>query len=93
MGEAESRPGDGLWPSKESAGVEMSRFMHDYFSPSAYLHSSYLSVLYSGSAKGHFWKILISHHVVSTRFEYPECIWEIISFAAAQGWNQAFMSF
>lgn len=34
VGGAESRPGDGPWSSKESAGVKMSRFLLDYFCPS-----------------------------------------------------------
>lgn len=49
-GGAESRPGDGLWPSKESAGVEMSRFMPDYLSLEAYVHPAYLPFLYSVAA-------------------------------------------
>lgn len=71
-GGGESRPGDGLWPSKESAGVEMSRFMLDYFSPSAYVHPSYLSFLHSVAAKVRLLKVLICHHVVSTCFQYPD---------------------
>lgn len=74
-GGAESRAGDRLWSSKESTGVEMSRFMPGYFS--LYIHPPLLTFLTNlvlnfilFLQKCMFLTVLISH-IVPIIFQYP----------------------